>query len=284
MKAIPSFLMASLPALLMVLSACGGGSTASTSSSSSTPAISGNWQMSLQKSSTAKPETLSGFLVGTANSISGSAVYAGTSCAGIGTVTGTVGGSNVTLTVNPTGLNINLTGTLGSDRASMSGTYILLATGCGKPETGTFTGNLVQPLNGNLSGTLSSGSGSVYPVTGQVSQSQSTGSSAPLAGTLTAGSSGSTCFPSGTTANISGLISGESVVVDIVDTTGDELGQVSGEWPSLDPTATPPITKPSLTGTYKIVSQGPKGTPCAKGDSGTVCLSTDPTACRAPTR
>jgi hypothetical protein len=288
MKAVAPFVLSVfLLTVLLLTTACGGGSASSNTSPSVTP-IAGNWQMTLQETGKmTSAGTVSGFLQGTNNAVTGSAAYTATTCAGIGTVTGSLSGSNVTLSVSPTGLNISMTGTLGSDMSTMSGGYILLASGCGKPTTGTWTGNMVQPLNGSLSGSLTSNStgNPVFPVTAVVNQGNGAGSSsAPLTGTLTAGSTGSACFPPGTAVNISGLISGESVVVGLADSAGDPLGQITGEWPSLDPTAMPPITKPSLSGTYKIVSQGPRGTPCTKGDSGTLCLSSDATACPAPTR
>jgi hypothetical protein len=288
MKAVTApVLLALLLASLLVSTACGGGSASSTSSPSVTP-IAGNWQMTLQETGKMNSSgTVSGFLGGTNDALTGSAAYTATTCAGVGTVTGSVNGSDVTLSVSPTGLNISLTGTLGSDRSSMSGDYILLASGCGKPQTGTWTGNLVQPMTGNLTGNLTSSStgNPVYPVTAMINQGNGTGaSSAPLTGTFTAGSTGSSCFPPGIIVNVSGLISGESVVIGLTDVAGDPLGQITGVWPSLDSTATPPVTKPSLTGTYKIVAQGPKGTPCSKGDSGTVCLAPDATACQASTR
>lgn len=287
MKAVTAPLLSALfLTLLLVSTACGGGSASSNSNASVTP-ITGNWQMILQETGKMTSSgTVSGFLGGTNDAVTGSAAYTATTCAGIGTVTGSVNGSNVILSVSPTGLNISLTGTLSSDRSSMSGDYILLASGCGKPQTGTWTGNLVQSMTGNLTGSLTSNStgNPVYPVTAMINQGNGAGSSsASLTGTFTAGSTGSTCFPPGTAVNISGLISGQSVVIGLADSAGDPLGQITGAWPNLDSTATPPVTKPSLTGTYKIVAQGPRGTPCSRGDSGTVCLAPDATACQAPT-
>jgi hypothetical protein len=246
-----------LPVVLLLLSACG-------SVSKSQPAaawpVSGNWQMSLQKNAKAKPKAQSGFLLESQTAISGSVLFAGASCAGVGNVTGTASGSNVSLTITPTGLSIELTGTLGSDQASMSGTYTILALGCGAPESGTWTGQLVKPLNGNVLGTFISKGGASYSISGQLSQGQNGGApSALLSGSLDA--AGYDCF---TTANVSGLISGTNVVVNLADSAGSPVGQVIG-------TITPDAT--SITGTYKIVQQGSPGSPCHNGDSGTFAFT-----------
>jgi hypothetical protein len=301
MKVLTAALAAFLLVGLLFLAACGGGGASSSTNSSSAAPITGNWSIALQtipSTPTGTPKstgTLSGFLSGTKDAVTGRTVYTGTTCAGIGNVSGTVTGSKVALSVSPTGLNISLTGTLAPDQSSMCGTsaganvmsgnYTLLASGCGKPETGSWTGCPVQPLNGTLSGTFTSNSigNPVFPVTAAISQGSSDGaSSAPLTGTLTAGSTGSACFPPGTTVNISGLISGEGVVIGLANSAGDPFGQITGTWPNLDPAATPPITISSLTGKYNIPPQGPRGAPCSKGDSGKVCFPADAAFCQTP--
>ena len=155
---------------------------------------------------------------------------------------------------------------VGSDQASMTGTYVILASGCqatgvNTQETGTWTANLVKPVSGNIQGTFTSTRlGTALPVTGQISQGQNTGVSyAPLTGNL---SINGYCF---TSANIAGVVSGTAVVINLVNSSGVEIGQVTGT-STLDGT--------SVTGTYHIIPQGPGGTPpCVDGDGGTVTLT-----------
>ena len=246
-------------AFCLFMIGCGGGSGSSDPPSAAWP-ISGNWQMEMQKSSTAT-RTQSGFLLEKNNAVSGSLIFAGTTCAGMGNVSGTVSGSDVSLSVEPTGLSIDLTGTLGPDKASMSGNYAMLAAGCGKPETGTWTAALIKPLNGSFQGSfVSTRSGTTFPASAQIGQGANVGTaSAPLTGTLSI--TGSSCF---TTANISGLISGTSVVLNFGESAGTQVGQVTG-------TSTPDGT--SLSGTYSIPEQGAPGAPCHAGDIGTFTLT-----------
>ena len=248
-----------LLALCWAMTGCGGGNSSSDPSSAAWP-IAGNWQMSMQNSGSLT-RTQSGFLQENKGTVSGSLIFAGTPCAGMGSVSGNVNGSNISLLVDPTGLSIELTGTLGSDKTSMSGTYLTLASGCGKPETGTWTANLVQPLNGNFQGSfVSTRSGTTFPVAAQIAQGPNTGTaSASLAGTLNI--TGSSCF---TTANISGLVSGTSVVINFGDSEGTQIGQL---------TATSTIDGTSMSGKYSIPLQGNPGAPCHAGDVGTFTLT-----------
>ena len=189
------------------------------------------------------------------------------SCTGVGSVTGSISGTNIAFTVELTGLTVNLSGILGSDQASMSGAFDILASGCQGsetnplPETGAWTANLVKPLNGNFQGTFTSKNlQTTLPLTGQVTQGQNTGlSDTSLTGNL---SISGYCF---TGANISGLVSGTNVLIFLTDPSGVQIGQVTG-------TSTPDGT--SVTGTYQIIPQGTGGTPpCGGGDSGTVTLT-----------
>jgi hypothetical protein len=256
--------IALLMSLLLLMTACGGGS--STSSSTSSPSIAGNWQMSLQKSKTKLTRTQSGFLLQSADAVTGSVIFTDTPCSGVGSLAGSLSGSNVAFTVGLTGLTVNLTGTLGSSPSTMSGNYVILASGCqgnesNTQETGTWTANLVAPLSGTMTGSFNSTRlGKSLPVTGQISQGQNTGlSEAPLTGNM---SITGYCFSS---ANISGLISGTAVVLNLDNSSGAEIGQVTGT-STLDGT--------SFTGTYHIIPQGVGGTPpCVDGDGGTVTLS-----------
>ena len=243
---------------------CGSGS----SSAGSLGQISGNWQMSLPKTgSKLAPNTVSGFLEqGTGTSITGNVMVTNVPCSGTSLVTGTINQSNISMNLNPSGTTLSLTGTIGSTSATMSGTYVLLSTGCrgsasNPSQSGNWTASLVHPLQGNVTGTFVSSTLGSFDISGQVSQGQSNGSSnAPLTGTLSI--TGSSCFSS---ATISGVISGTAVAINLADSVGTEIGQITGT-SSLDGT--------SLTGSYKIVPKnGPSGTPCLQGDSGTVTFT-----------
>jgi hypothetical protein len=252
-------------ALPLLLNGCGGGSSNS-NSSPSLGSISGNWQMSLQKSnSTLQPKTQSGFLVQNGGNVAGSVLFTDIPCSGIGGVTGTVSGTDVSLVVDPVGVEVNLSGTVGSGQTAMSGNYTILSTGCSgtetAPQTGTWTASLVSPFSGNIQGTFASTPHSTtYAITGSVKQGSNTGvSTAPLTGTMNATGY---CFAA---ANITGSIGGTAVVIDLADTDGVEVGQIIGT-SSLDGT--------SFTGTYQILGLGSTvPPPCGDGDSGAVTFS-----------
>jgi hypothetical protein len=214
------------------------------------------------------PKTQSGFLIQNGGTVTGSVIFTDQPCSGVGSVTGTVSGAAISLLVNPTGVNVNLSGTIASSQNSMSGNYTTLSTGCSAtnvaPGTGVWTANRVKPLSGNIQGTFTSKDESLSPVTvtGKVSQGPNTGiSTVPLTGNLSATDY---CF---STANISGVISGTSVLMNLVSSDGTQIGQVSGTT-SLDGTF--------ITGTYQVMGQG-KGAepnpPCVEGDHGTVTLT-----------
>jgi hypothetical protein len=217
---------------------------------------------------TTPPKTQSGFLIQNGGTVTGSVIFTDTPCSGVGSVTGTVSGTAIALLVNPTGVNVSLSGTIGSGQNSMSGNYTTLSTGCSAtnvaPGTGTWTANRVTPLSGNIHGTFTSKDQGLSPfaVTGKISQGPNTGiSTVPLSGSLSATDY---CF---STADISGVISGTSVVMNLVNSVGTQIGQVTGTT-SLDGTF--------ITGTYEVMGLG-KGAepnpPCLHGDSGTVTLT-----------
>lgn len=253
--------IAFLVALSLLTSACG-----SANSKSSSELISGNWQMNLVP--TRGKVTIisqSGFLLQNDNVIIGSMFLGYPSCTGVGSVAGSISGTNIEFTVDLAGLTVNLSGALGSDQASMSGAYDILVSGCQgsetntPPETGSWTANLVKPLNGNFQGTFMSKSlQTLLPVTGQVTQGQNTGlSDTSLTGNL---SISGYCF---TGANISGLVSGTNVVIFLADPSGVQIGQVMG---------TSTVDGTSVTGTYEILPQGSTKA-CSDGDHGEVALT-----------
>jgi hypothetical protein len=255
--------------LSLLMSACG---TSNTASTGSTGSISGNWLIGLTDTADTKASiTQSGSLLENNDAVTGSLIFTDSPCSGIGSVQGSVAGSAVSLTVNPTGTEINLTGTMGSDsscgskQACMGGTYTTLSMGCiaGKtiPSTGTWTATLISPLKGNITGSLISNKGSTYAVTGQVSQGANSGSSStPLSGSLTF--SAGFCYPA---ATIVGSISGTSLVMNLVDTDGTQIGQVM---------ATSSLDGTSLAGTYQYLGEGSGTTPgCTSGGTGNVTLA-----------
>jgi len=209
-------------------------------------------------------KTQSGFLVQTNDTITGSLALIDTPCSGVGSVTGSVSGGNVALVISPSGLTVNLTGTVQAAQ-SMSGDFTILADGCSGPETaplsGTWTANLVAPLQGSLQGTFTSkSSGDIWPITGKLTQGQNTGiSNATLTGDLAIPGY---CVAG---ATISGVVSGTNVVMELVNSSGVEIGQVTG---------TSTLDGSSVTGTYTIIPQGPgNAPPCANGDSGAVAIT-----------
>lgn len=251
---------------------CGSSSSKTTSSGS----LSGNWQMTLTKTDNpVLDKTQSGSLVQNGNEVTGSVLFSDSPCSGVGSVSGTVSGANITMQVSPTGVSVNLTGTIGSGQTSMSGNYNILSTGCSAsqsaPVSGTWTANLVAPLNGNITGGLTSTGEKTtctnsmtppctYAVTGKVVQGANTGtSSTPLSGSLTVTGY---CFAS---ASIQGSISGTSAILDLVNADGTQIGEIYGST-SIDGT--------SMSGVYHIIAQGTGGTaPCVDGDNGTVTLT-----------
>jgi hypothetical protein len=254
--------IAFLLALPLVLSGCGSNSGKAPSSGS----ISGNWQMSLQKDgSTNAPRSQAGFLIQNSDVVTGGMMLTDIPCSGVGSVSGTVSGSAVSLTLNPTGVVVNLSGIIGSDQASMSGNYTILSTGCSgsqsAPINGTWTADLVAPVTGTAQGSITSKPhGTTFSLTGQLSQGANTGDSiSSITGNL---SFTGYCY---TTATVLGSISGTSVALDLVNTDGTEIGQITGT-ASLDGT--------SLTGTYSVRGQGAGASQdCVDGDSGTVTLT-----------
>src|ERR1700722_17871697 len=120
-------------AFLITLTACGDGGGGGDPKAGG---LSGNWQMTLQGTSSA--ETGSGFLVQSGKALTGSILLSGqtvageTTCIGVGSVLGEANGSLVTITASPVGQTLNLTGTPANSFASMSGNYSILASGCGQ--------------------------------------------------------------------------------------------------------------------------------------------------------
>jgi hypothetical protein len=254
---------------VMMLTACGGGSDPTTSSGN----LSGNWQMALQNTSSGAAETQSGFLLQSGNTVSGSLLFSGqttsgvTNCAGVGSALGQMTGTNLALTVSPAGQTVNLTGTPANNFTSMSGSYSILAAGCGQTEVGTWTATQVTALTGIFQATFTSTytGGLVFGFTGTVTQGPNTGgSTATLSGTMQ--SSNSPCF---TTASIAGVISGTSVVFNVLTAQGVALGKYSG---------TMSADASSIVGTYRFLNASDPTllAACGGGDGGNATFAVQP--------
>lgn len=154
--------------------ACGGGSgSLSGTLKPGSGVLSGNWQVALTSTGGTSPtvSTESGFLVQSGKQISGNLTYQSARCAGTGLVSGTADGAHIGLSVSQPGLGIKLTGSTGTQRVDASGAActaggsasgtsclmgncILLASGCGSSETGTWTAFQIPSLSGTMSGAL----------------------------------------------------------------------------------------------------------------------------------
>ena len=224
---------------LMISPACGGPGP-------KTPAalLSGNWQMTLQNETSS--ETQSGFLMESGNIVSGNFQLSGqtisgqTICSGVGSVVGLANGTSVSLTVSPAGQTVNLTGTSANNSTSMSGNYSILASGCGQTDLGTWTATRINSLTGSFQATFTTyGASPLFHFTGTLTQGPNTGgSTATVSGSMT--STDSPCF---TSASIGGVVSGTTVVLNLLTSDGVALGKYSG-------TMTTDAT--SIAGTYRF--------------------------------
>jgi len=256
--------LAILAACLVASVSCGGGHSATTNG-----ALSGNWQITLQRHGLPQPLTYTGFLIQGGSSVTGNLIL-GDGCPGVGPVTGTVNGQNVTLNVNEFGQDTSLIGTLPSGSAPMSGQFSSLAGACTSPDTttGTWSAVAIPPLTGTFTGTLTStvsqginSSPLTTQVSGTLSQGPNTGdSTAALSGAMTATSPGSSFCQYLTTATITGLISGEAVTLNLYGPNGSWISQVPA---SITPDGL------SLSGTY-VFQQISSG---CTGDAGTLKLT-----------
>jgi hypothetical protein len=209
----------------LLLTACGGGSGNSASTDAN---LAGNWQITLQRQQSTTSKSESGFFVQSGNSISGTLLLTGdTDCAGIGSVQGQIDGTNVTISVSQVGQTVNLTGSVGTaGSASLNGNYSILASPCGSTQVGTWSATEVQALTGSFQAVFTSTdtSGVIFQSSGSLSEGPNTGSSfANLSGNMK--SNDAACFSS---ANISGSISGTSVVLNLMSSEGVALGQIHG--------------------------------------------------------
>lgn len=242
--------------LLVASIACG----SSRPSQVSGGALSGNWEITLNRHATTVPQTFSGFLVQSGETLSGSVIL-GAGCQGVGPVTGTLTSQNLSLTINEFGQDVSLVGTLPVNSGSMSGNFSTLPGGCTAfPNTGTWTAQLIPPLAGAFHGTLESTTNGTVQVSGTLAQGPNTGASnATLSGTITALDPQNFCAYL-TTATITGLISGTSVTLNLFGPDGLQTTQI-------DASATPDATSVSGGYVFQQIS-----TSCF-GDQGTLKIT-----------
>ena len=179
-----------------MLTGCGGTSSVSSAPAAGTGALSGNWQVSLTNTSSGAPivSTESGFLVQSGKLLNGTLTFQSKGCSGAGAASGTTDGSAVALNVNQPGLGIQLTGDTGTasvdgtgatacspgsgsnGKSCLMGSYVLLASGCGSSETGTWSAFQIASLTGSMSGTLTQNkTGVISPVSVTLQQGTNTG-------------------------------------------------------------------------------------------------------------
>jgi hypothetical protein len=222
--------------LVLVLGEMGCGGSASSPDPSAS--LSGNWQFNIYQNKSTIPQSESGFLLQSKNSVSGNLAVQPTAthnCSGVAPLSGTVSGSNVTLSINEFGSVLSLLGSASSDLSSMSGSYTASDNVCGNPTTGSWTAVQVAPLTGTFSGTLTSTStnsplaGNSYQVSGSLTQGPNTGTSdADLVGFMAV-----TNYPCLSTAQVRGIISGQNVTLSLFGPDGSlaaQLPQVVGNF------------------------------------------------------
>lgn len=257
-----------LLALLTATLSCGNSTPASKPQSGP---LSGNWQIALRRHVLPVPPLIfSGFLVQSGNSVTG-AVSLGSLCSGVGTIAGSVDGNSVTLTINEFGEEISLQGNMPTLGTPMAGQFSNLAGGCtAYANSGTWSAVQIAPITGAFHGTFTSsaniGNGTTN-VTGNLDQGANTGSStATLTGAITATTGASLCSYL-SSATITGLISGNAVVLDLYGPDGAQIAQFGNFGSNPAVKVTPEGT--SISGTYVF----PSISSSCPGDQGTFQLT-----------
>jgi hypothetical protein len=302
-----------LLASTMMLSACG----SSSGHGSLPPAtLSGNWQFSMAEQinpDQGQPSFTGGlqggFLLQNNGSVTGTAFYSVTlqpplgsdgspdvCSSGSAQITGTVSGQTVALTEVAGAQTFTFTGTLSLDGSTMAGSYTSTdGAGCGIATTQGWHAVLVPPLAGPISGTFHSTGGAAglsnqdFPVTGQLTQGQNSGGAATVTGTLSFLNplNNLSDYPCLSTASVSGQISGNSVVLQLLGSDKSNLGQIgatagtTGIQPvTFDSTANGYILHSQVGPAYALTTKSCAGTP---GDQGNICLGLGSTAaCQQP--
>jgi hypothetical protein len=305
-----------------MLSSCGGG--ASSNSSQQSSALSGNWQFTMAPQtdpSNAGPTfnggLQGGFLLQNNGSITGQTVYSVTSAnsstgpcnSGSAPVTVTLSGQNVTLTAVAGSQTFTLTGTLTSGGSTMMGTYTSTAgtasdgSACGYAETGlSWTAVSVPSITGPIQGSFHSTGGNAglsnqdFALSGSLTQGTNIGaSSATVTGVLNFVNSATnqSDYPCFASAAVNGQISGNTVILQIIASSGATVGQIGA--PAGSSTGINPVTFLSAQSGYILQGTGPSylvatgncsGTlsdAANAGDAGNICLALNgATACQEP--
>ena len=295
----------------ILLSACGGSD--SNRNTQIPVTLSGNWQFT-----PAPPGDGSfsgglqgGFLLQKSTGVTGAVSYSitlptnpnPTVCSnGSASVTGTLNGQAVTLTATTATQTFAFTGTLSLDGTTMGGTYTSTdGAGCGTAQTGLqWSAILVPPLTGSIQGDFHSAGGTaglnqqVFVVSGGLVQSTNTGAdSAVVTGNLNFVNAATDLsdYPCFATAALSGQISGNTVVLQILGTGGSNAGQIgqsTGSSMGLSPVNFTAARGANLLqtvgflqsiGTAYLVAtsadqcMGTLGTTTTAGDFGSLCLA-----------
>lgn len=284
---------------LLMLAGCGN----SSSSPSGSTQLAGNWQFT----TTAPTDNsftggvLGGFLQQTGGTAQGQLVYSISSptvsqspCSGgSAAVKGNVSGQTVNLTALAGLQTFKFSGTLSPDGTTMAGTYSSSdGQGCGTAQTGLqWTAMRIPPISGQINGSFhSTGLGKqtglidqAFPVTGLLQQGPNTGAtSATISGTLNF-----LTYPCLSSASVTGEISGNSVVLQIIATNGLNAGTIGAV-----PGASGPVMVSGASGGGQLLegnngySVSTKGCPGGSipGDEGNICLGvgTGNNACAQP--
>ena len=288
---------------LMAFSACGGKSNSS--QPQGVGSVAGNWQftMAAPSDNSFQGGIVGGFLLQANGSVTGAATYSiklppqlgggSTICnSGSAPITGTISGQGVTLTAVAGNQTFAFTGGLSADGSTMMGTYTSTdGNGCGTAQAGLqWSAISVPPLTGTIQGNFHSSLSPIlrdqdFPVSGVLTQGENIGAtSATVTGTLTF--QGYPCLAS---ANVTGQISGNSVILQIIAPNGLNVGQIGA--PSGFANPSPVIFETTsggqasvLLGTngYGITTKACPGGTIA-GDIGNVCLAVgNTTSCAQP--
>jgi hypothetical protein len=302
----------------MMLSACGGGNSSTGAQNNLT--LSGNWQFTMgpPPDGSFLGGLQGGFLLQDSGAVTGAAVYAVSlpqltfPCnSGSAAVTGTISGQNVTLTAVAGTQTFMLTGMLSSGGSTVVGTYTSTAgtaadgAPCGTAQTGLqWSAISVPPITGPIQGSFHSTGGSAglnnqdFIVSGALSQGENIGASnATVTGTLTFlnPTTNLSDYPCFSVASVNGQISGNSVILQIINTNGSIAGQIGAPAGSFGSTGVNPVTFDSVHGGY--ILHGPQPTylvatnacpgslanTTVAGDAGNICLGLgSATACQQP--
>lgn len=289
-----------LAAGVLAMSGCGGSSA---SQSAASGQLAGNWQftMTAPSDNSFLGGLQGGFLLQSKKSVSGGLVYAvslpavsggvPTLCSGgSAPVTGTLDGTNVTLTAVAGGETFTLTGTLSANGTTMMGTYSSTdGNGCGTAQSGLqWSAVLVPAVTGTLQGVFHSALDPAlhdqnFPVTGNLTQGPNIGASqATVNGSLVFDG-----YPCLSSATVTGQVSGNSVILQIVASNGLVVGQIGAPAGLSNPSPVSIIN--SSTGTvlqgtngYGVSTKQCPGGNIA-GDIGNICLALgSATSCTQP--